>query len=226
MVLREKNMPAMPWFVRDYLMDTQHLTRDQHGAYLLLLGTAWTQGGTLPDDDIQLAAIAKATPEEWAAIKPVVMSFWTLTKRGWKQKRLMKELAYVTSQRERRKKAAQAGGRAKASKQTGKQGANSTPKAEQTSAIALAPTPTPTPTLVDKSTEDAALYQRAEAVLGKGSGGMVTQLKRAKGGSIELARAAIEMAATKHKPREYIGAIINKAAEEAGQPTRGTVGAI
>lgn len=224
MVLRDKNMPAMPWFVRDYLMDTQHLTRDQHGAYLLLLGTAWTQGGYLPNDDEILSAIAKATPAEWDAMKPKIMAFWVLTKRGWKQKRLMKEIEYVSEAKERRKRAAQAGGRAKAGKQRENSSANSTATAPETQAFALAPTPTPT--LVTKVTEDAALFERATQVLGKGCGGLVTKLKQAKGGSIAEARAAIEMASTKHDPRQYIGGVINKATEQAGNPVRGSVGAI
>jgi uncharacterized protein YdaU (DUF1376 family) len=221
MVLRDKNMPAMPWFVRDYLMDTQHLTRDQHGAYLLLLGTAWTQGGYLPDDDEVLAAIAKATPAEWDAMKGRIMAFWTLTKRGWKQKRLMKEIEYVSEQKERRKRAAQIGGRAKAGKQKGNSSANRTANETETQAIALAPTPTPI--LVDKSTEDAALFNRGVEVLGDGSRGLVAKLKKAKGGNVALARAAIEQASTKSNPREYIGRIVSGADEG---PVRGSVGAI
>lgn len=219
MVLRDKNMPAMPWFVRDYLMDTQHLTRDQHGAYLLLLGTAWTQGGYLPDDDEVLAAIAKATPAEWDAMRARIMAFWTLTKRGWKQKRLMKEIEYVSEQKERRKRAAQIGGRAKAGKQRENSSAIRTANAQETQAIALAPTPT----LVAKATEDAALFERGVEVLGEGSRGLIAKLKKVKGGSVGEARAAIEMASTKVNPREYIGRIVNGANEG---PVRGSVGAI
>lgn len=57
-------------------------------------------------------------------------------------------------------------------------------------------------------TDEAELYRRSKIVLGQSSGGMVSKLVVAKGGSVPLARAAIEMAATKGDPREYIGRII------------------
>lgn len=52
------------------------------------------------------------------------------------------------------------------------------------------------------------LYRRGKEVLGKSAGGMVKRLLTAKGGRVSLARAAIETAAEKNDPREYIGAII------------------
>lgn len=58
------------------------------------------------------------------------------------------------------------------------------------------------------SNPEKELYARAEKVLGKGCGGLVTNLLKAKDGQVPLARAAIETASTKHNPREYIGAII------------------
>ena len=52
------------------------------------------------------------------------------------------------------------------------------------------------------------LFERGKQVLGKDAGGLVARLRKSKGGSIELARAAIEQAATKQDPREYIGRIL------------------
>ena len=75
---------------------------------------------------------------------------------------------------------------------------------------AQAPTEPPTP--------DAELFRRGKQVLGKNAGGLIAELLRAKDGSIPLARSAIEMASTKHDPREYIGAIIRGKPDE--QPYR------
>lgn len=58
------------------------------------------------------------------------------------------------------------------------------------------------------SSDEADLFRRSKAVLGGNSGGLVKRLIAAKGGSIPLARAAIEQAVTKGDAREYIGAII------------------
>jgi hypothetical protein len=57
-------------------------------------------------------------------------------------------------------------------------------------------------------TQDAALFERGKDVLGNDAGGLIAKLKKAKGGSIALARAAIETASTKQNPREYVGAVI------------------
>lgn len=219
-----KNMPALPFFFDAYLVDTMHLKLAQHGAYFLLLGHAWRQGGYLPDDDEMLAAMTFQTLREWSAMKPVVMKFWTLSKKGWSQKRLMKELRYAAEARNKKRAAGKRGGEVTAEKHKGKEGSTAAATPQQNSSNAAAPIPIPTPN--EKKDADAALFGRAEQVLGKGSGGMVVRLKQAKGGSIELARAAIETAATKHNAREYIGKIISKASEESGDPVRGSVGAI
>ena len=46
-------------------------------------------------------------------------------------------------------------------------------------------------------------------MLGERSGGFVKNLLKVKNGDLALARAAIETASTKSKPREYIGGIVN-----------------
>lgn len=68
----------MPWYVADYLRDTMHLTRDQHGAYLLLIMACWNAGGRLRNEPGLLASIAKATPAEWRRLAPVIMPFFSV----------------------------------------------------------------------------------------------------------------------------------------------------
>lgn len=55
---------------------------------------------------------------------------------------------------------------------------------------------------------EKALYARGRQVLGKSSGGMITSLMKAKGHDVALARSLVEVASTKHDPREYIAAAI------------------
>lgn len=62
---------------------------------------------------------------------------------------------------------------------------------------------------------DARVYRRGREVLGKNSGGVVTKLIRAKHGNLNLAMAALETAATKANPAEYIGGALKGASDES-----------
>ena len=60
----------------------------------------------------------------------------------------------------------------------------------------------------------AQLYQRGVEILGENSGGVVTSLLKAKS-TVPSARSALEAAAEKANPREYIGAIIRNTTARA-----------
>jgi uncharacterized protein YdaU (DUF1376 family) len=79
----------MPLYVGDYLADTGHLTTTQHGAYLLLLMHYWRKR-ELPDDDKQLAAIAKLPLRIWLEMRETIQAFFC---EGWRHKRLEAEIA-------------------------------------------------------------------------------------------------------------------------------------
>ncbi|WP_104019098.1 YdaU family protein [Roseovarius nitratireducens] len=61
--------PAMPMYWDAYLADTTHLTTEEHGAYLLLLGAMWRRNGRVPDDDKDNARILGLTPSKWRKVK-------------------------------------------------------------------------------------------------------------------------------------------------------------
>jgi uncharacterized protein YdaU (DUF1376 family) len=77
----------MPLYVADYLADTGHLTTTEHGAYLLLIMHYWTNG-SLPDDDRQLARIARLDPRSFAKMRDTLANFFDT---GWKHKRIDQE---------------------------------------------------------------------------------------------------------------------------------------
>ncbi len=56
--------------------------------------------------------------------------------------------------------------------------------------------------------DEADLFRRGKEVLGSDAGSLIAKLKKTKGGSVPLARAAIEQASTKQNPREYIGRVL------------------
>ena len=77
-----------------------------------------------------------------------------------------------------------------------------------------------------KVDEERDLFDRGKAVLGPDAGGLIAKLKKNKG-SVALARAVIEQASTKQNPREYVGRVLNGAAQSENSfrdnPTGGSL---
>jgi hypothetical protein len=61
---------------------------------------------------------------------------------------------------------------------------------------------------IDPSIAEREFFARGKQVLGKNAGGQLAKLKASRGGNVSLARAAIETAATKQNPAEYIVGVI------------------
>jgi hypothetical protein len=59
---------------------------------------------------------------------------------------------------------------------------------------------------LDLSIPEREYFMRGREVLGKGAGGLISKLLKAKGGNVALARAAIEQASQKQNPTEYVAA--------------------
>jgi uncharacterized protein YdaU (DUF1376 family) len=82
----------MPLYVGRYLADTGHLTVCEHGAYVLLLMHYWCNG-PLPDDDKQLATIARTERKAWdRVVGPALRPFFRLVDGKLHQKRADIEL--------------------------------------------------------------------------------------------------------------------------------------
>lgn len=97
----------MPLYIAEYLADTGHLSTTQHGAYLLLLMHYWRKR-VLPDDDKQLAAIAKLPLRLWLGdCKETLQAFFT---DGWVHKRVEGELAKRIEVQQKRANAGSKGG--------------------------------------------------------------------------------------------------------------------
>jgi uncharacterized protein YdaU (DUF1376 family) len=96
------SFPYMPWYHGDHIRDTGHLTTEQHGAYFLLINHYWSTGG-LPDDDCQLAAIAKLTVAKWRKMRSVIQAFFH---EDWKHKRIDAELEKANAKSAKRQEAA------------------------------------------------------------------------------------------------------------------------
>ena len=101
----------MPLYIGDYLRDTMGLTTEQHGAYLLLIMSSWTAGGSLPDDDEELAAITRLSPRAWQAARKKLAKFFQVDDNGWTQQRVLTELSSAKKLTEAKVRAGQKGAR-------------------------------------------------------------------------------------------------------------------
>ena len=91
----------MPLYFADYLADTMTLNMTEHGAYLLMLGYAWTNHGELPPDMNEIYTLARTrTDSDRAAVDKVLARFWDRSSNGsggFVNKRLSHELAHATA---------------------------------------------------------------------------------------------------------------------------------
>ena len=128
----------MPLYWGDYLRDTGHLSAAEHGAYLLLIGHYWTTGKPLPGDDVQLARIARMSPEEWERNKEIISLFFQKRDGLWHHQRISRELRKWKKLIKARSYAGKMGAKARATK------VQQTSNKTSTRARAL-PSPSPSP---------------------------------------------------------------------------------
>lgn len=106
--------PALPLWTDAYLGDTQHLTLEEHGAYLKLLIIMWrTRSCSLPDDDKRLATMLGISLKRWINLRPALLEFFSIKSGTWEQKRLTKERRYVAKLSLERSEAGKRGAEAK-----------------------------------------------------------------------------------------------------------------
>lgn len=122
-------LPYMQLYVADYLADTQHLTTEEHGAYLLLLFSYWQTGKALRSD--RLAPVARLSNERWNDVKETLREFFFEDGNQWIHFRVEADLEAVNSKSLKASGAGKASARARAARKHGVQPDNST-NVEQT----------------------------------------------------------------------------------------------
>lgn len=108
--------PFMQLYVSDFLGDTLHLSTEHIGAYMLLLMAMWNAGGSLPDDDVKLARVARLSVKKWRSIAVDLMPFFAREDGIVTHNRLTKELQKSESKSQSRAAAGAKGGSSKALK--------------------------------------------------------------------------------------------------------------
>ena len=108
--------PFMQLYVADFLADTQHLTTEEIGAYLLILMTMWRSGGALPHDQKVLARCARLSGRRWTDAWERLSPLLTISGGQVTQKRLSEEYAKAMQKSAVRAASGAKGGAAKALK--------------------------------------------------------------------------------------------------------------
>lgn len=96
----------MPLYVGDYLGDTQRLTTEQHGAYILLILDYW-RNGPAPDEDSVLQSITKLDRAGWKRHRPALERLFRIVDGHWTHKRIEHEIENAKANQDRRSSKAQ-----------------------------------------------------------------------------------------------------------------------
>ena len=103
----------MPLYAKDYLLDTGHLSAEEHGAYLLLLMRAWLNDGVLPTDENILRKWSCMEPKQWKEKRMTILAFFVQAADGWHSPRLDLELDIAKGIIAKRAEAGRASGEAR-----------------------------------------------------------------------------------------------------------------
>lgn len=84
----------MPWcawlkhYPKDFALETGHLKPEELGAYVRLRDQYFANNGTLPDDDIVLARIARISDEQWPSVRVMLLTLFKIEDGVWIHPRL------------------------------------------------------------------------------------------------------------------------------------------
>lgn len=109
-------LDELPISISAYITDTQHLSLEQHGAYLLILMALRRGGGWIADDDAKIARVCKVTVARWRRIAPDLRALLISETGRLSQKRVLKDVKIALEISEKNRASGKAGGIAKSLK--------------------------------------------------------------------------------------------------------------
>lgn len=194
----------MPFYVGDYLGDTQRLTTEQHGAYLLLILDYW-RAGPAPDDDAVLAQITRLSPAAWKRTRAALVRFFKVEDGHWHHARIDRELSAAKDNAERRSSKAKSAAQARWGDATGN--ARSMPQALPEECPPPSPSTVPFPDGKETAASggsDAAFWANAKSYLGKGKASLIGQWVRDHGKQTTASAIAAAQVERAVEPVEFI----------------------
>jgi uncharacterized protein YdaU (DUF1376 family) len=99
--VKERTLPIMPFYVRDYIAATRSMTLAERGAYTDLLFAEWDSGGPLPKDLVRLATMIGCKPKEFAPLWAAIKNKFVKTASGYVNRRLEEERRISLAKRAR-----------------------------------------------------------------------------------------------------------------------------
>lgn len=157
--------PAMPMYWDAYIADTTHLSTEEHGAYLLLLGAMWRRDGSVPDDDRDNARILGLTVAKWRKVKVRLDRFLIVENGMITQKNLRKIWENTQEKIEKNRSNGALGGRPQSNKNKDLVKANGFVSLNPNETI---PEPEPYLPIEDKSSIDEAVVDPAKLMFDYG----------------------------------------------------------
>jgi len=105
--------PAMPMYWDAYISDTTHLSTEEHGAYLLMLGAMWRRNGFIPDDDADNARITGLSKAKWKRFKCRISDMIDIANGEISQQKLIKTWKITQEKIQKNRENGSKGGRPK-----------------------------------------------------------------------------------------------------------------
>lgn len=84
-------MPMQPWFPDAHIADTANLTLEEQGAYRLLMDHMWIKGGSIRDNDKEVARLLRISVKRWQKIKSKLVDYLFIDLGIISQKRVQRD---------------------------------------------------------------------------------------------------------------------------------------
>lgn len=84
-------MPMQQWFPDAHIADTANLTLEEQGAYRLLMDNMWIKGGSIRNDDKEIARMLRISVKRWQKIRIKLADYLIIELGIISQKRIQKD---------------------------------------------------------------------------------------------------------------------------------------
>jgi len=84
-------IPMQQWYPDSHIADTANLTLEEQGAYRLLMDHMWIKGGSIRNDDKEVARLLRISVKRWQKIKLKLADYLVIELGIITQKRILKD---------------------------------------------------------------------------------------------------------------------------------------